>query len=165
MWSCRHDLSKHLMLFNPFYCTCIYDIGLLDFNRFNGCWNRSIDFKNSLNNWILWGIDYTQASTMPITKIQTRRANKKHIGIFCCNNYFKHRITKLTGQTNSTHSMQSSRLECDHRLSGCSVSGRKCTASRMVLKRMILVVAIGPGNLPAVWVWTAKMGWLSSRSV
>jgi len=81
MWSHRRDISKHVSSFKPSYCTWIFNIGPLDFNRFDGFLNSSIDFKNIPNYSIPWDNDHTQACTTPITKIETPRVNTDQISI------------------------------------------------------------------------------------
>jgi len=74
------------------YLTCFFHVGHLDSSCFDGLLNCSIDSKNILNYLIPWDIDYTQASTTPITKSKTARVNTLQISIDHCNNYFKHQV-------------------------------------------------------------------------
>jgi len=75
MWSHYRDISKHVQSLKLIYCIFFFHIGHLDFNRFDGYLNCSIDFKNILNHLIPWVIDYTEAGTTPIAKIGTPRGN------------------------------------------------------------------------------------------
>jgi hypothetical protein len=37
--------------------------------------------------------------------------------------------------------------------------------NEVTMYRLLIVLATGPGNLPAVQVWSAKTGWFGSRTV
>ena len=81
-------------------------MGPLDFNCIDDFLKCFIDFKNILNYWIPWDIDYTQSYTTTITKIKTPRVNNHQMWIYCLNNYFKHWITYYTCKTNWNNSSQ-----------------------------------------------------------
>jgi len=92
---CDHIITTFQRLgysFRLIQCTCFFEVGPLDFNHFDSFLNCSIDIKNIPNYSIPWDIDYTQACTTTITKIETPRVNAHQISINCSNDYFKHRI-------------------------------------------------------------------------
>ena len=84
--------QKLVQSFKPIYCAYFFHICPLDSQCFDSFLNCSIDLKNIVNYLIPWDIDYTQASTTPITKIKTPRVNTHQIWIYRCNDHFKHRV-------------------------------------------------------------------------
>jgi len=53
----------------------------------------------------------------------------------------------------------------DHSKRGFSTSGRRTNGSTSIMQSGYLVLATGPGNQPAVRIWTGKTVWFGSRHV
>jgi len=81
---CDHVIvtfQKLVQSFKLIYCTCFFLIGSLHFNQLNSFLNCSMDFRNILNYLIPWDINYTQACTTPITKIQSKHSSDYYMSL------------------------------------------------------------------------------------
>jgi len=115
----------------------LFCVGPLDFNHLDSFLNCSIHFKNILNYWIPWDIDYTQACTAPITKIQSKYFSDFKISLL----WLLHALNWIIYMYNKLTAFNSITLHRYHcMLSGCRAHGTRCKAPSIMIISTILVV-------------------------